>query len=175
MKSYSKRAILKYRIAWVIIIVAIALIVLAAASFRCYPLLLIPLLFEQLGFYRCIVLIADKTLLSVIYENLDPVEYQKIANDKRLKVPASFKNYAAMATGDYQVVINISSDALSRKKYRIKVKYYHLCYLAQAYFELRDFEKLQILLAKYEEYKALYPSKSFFKTPNSIWDYTDIF
>lgn len=121
-----------------------------------------------------VAIIANKTLLPILCNNLDAVEFQKLINDKHLVAPLVYRISATLATGDYQTTVNVATKQLSNKK-NIKLKCYYLGVLARAYFELRDFDNLKIVYAKYQEYKALYPSKSFFLNSNSVWSYYQYF
>ena len=93
----------------------------------------------------------------------------------KFAIRITYRIGAAIFTGDYQTVVNIAVSQMRKKKCSIKVKSFCLSILARAYFELRDFEKLRALLAKYEEYKEQYPSKSFLRTTDSVWRYYQYF
>ena len=95
---------------------------------------------------------------SVLVDEMDAIEFQKVVNDNRFVSPVLYRISSAISAGDYQTVVNIANKQLSNKKAHIKVKYYYLSVLARAYFELRDFVKLNILLKKYKEYNTMHPS-----------------
>lgn len=133
-------------------------------------------LFAELIISRySVIIIAKKTLLPVLHKELDAVEFQKIVKDKYLVSPLIYRTMAALASGDYQTVINIATKQLYNKKNHIKLKCYYLSVLARAYFELRAFNDLKVVCAKYEEYKALFASKSFFEASDSLWSYYQYF
>lgn len=175
MKSYHEQAVRKYLILCTILGCALVLIWLISCiwvhGLAAILLLLIMLIVSKIT----ISIVAKKTLLSVLYVKLDAIEFQKIVNDSRFKVPLIYRISSAISSGDYQTVVNIATKFLLDKKANIKVKYYYLSVLARAYFELRDFEKLKVLLAKYEEYKTNYPSKSFLNSSKSVWSYYQYF
>ena len=175
MKSYHEQAVRKYLILCTILGCALVLIWLISCiwvhGLAAILLLLIMLIVSKVT----ISIVAKKTLLSVLYVKLDAIEFQKIVNDSRFKVPLIYRISSAISSGDYQTVVNIATKSLLDKKANIKVKYYYLSVLARAYFELRDFEKLKVLLAKYEEYKTNYPSKSFLNSSKSVWSYYQYF
>lgn len=116
-------------------------------------------------------IIATMTLGSILFKKLDALEFRNVINDKHLLPPLTYRLTAALSAGDYQTVVNIATSQIGNKNLHIKKKYFYLCSLASVYFELRDFEKLKILVSKYEEYKANYPSKAFFYEQLSVWDY----
>ena len=115
--------------------------------------------------------VANKTFVPVLFDKLDAFEFQNVINYKGFFPPLSYQLNAALFTGDYQALVNIAISKIQKKKASVKVKDYYLYLFARVYFELRDFEKLNILVSKHEEYKNLYPSKSFLKTQNSDWSY----
>ncbi len=115
---------------------------------------------------------ANKTIASVLFNDLNAQEFHRIiTSSKHFLPPLSYRINAAFFTGDYQTVVNIASCQLRKKRCSIKEKVYYLSLLAHTYFGLRDFDKLKLLLKKYDEIKELYPSKKLFNTPNSIWNY----
>lgn len=117
-------------------------------------------------------IIANKTIASVLFDDLNAQEFHRIiTSNKYFLPPLSYRINAAFFTGDYQTVVNIASYQLRKKRCSIKETFYYLSLLARTYFELRDFDKLTLLLNKYDEIKKLYPSKKLFNTTNSIWSY----
>lgn len=133
------------------------------------------LLFSLLVLRFAIRITADKTILTVLFDQLEAFEFQKIINDNRFISPLTYRVNAAISTGDYQTVVNIVTTQMQKKRCSIRAKYSYLCILALTYFELRDFEKLQTLITKYDEYKVSYPSKSFLRSSNSTWNYYKYF
>ena len=85
-------------------------------------------------------------------------------------MPQIYQISGAISSGDYQTSINIATKSLSNKKVNEKAKCYYLSVLARAYFELRDFEKLKLLVAKFDEYQAKISLRKR-KNDNSIWEY----
>ena len=118
-----------------------------------------------------VIIIANKTLFPILYNALNAIEFQKIVDDKHFLPPISYRISAAFFTGNYQTVVNIATYQLRKKKCSTNAKLYYLSLLARTYFELRDFDKLNFLLKKYDEIRALYPSKKLVNTANSIWSY----
>ena len=181
MKSYYKFATRKYYIACTILGGALIALWVAYYSFTNNHLGAILFLLVELIINKFFVaIIANKTLLPMLCNNLDAVGFQKLINDKHLVVPLIYRTSASMAIGDYQTAINIATKQLSNKttkqqKKHIKLKYYYLGVLARACFELRAFDDLKVVYAKYEEYKTLYSSKSFFSVSNSVWSYYQYF
>lgn len=111
--------------------------------------------------------ISKKTLRSVLLDQLDSIEFQKIANKGLFSANLSFRAGAAIAAGDYQTVVDIANTMLANKKCCGKARYYYLSMLARTYFELRDFEKLELLLKKHNDISAKkLPTKQ-----NLVWDY----
>lgn len=115
--------------------------------------------------------IANKTLVSVLVKELDATSFQAIVSDSRFIAPITYRTIAAISTGDYQTAINIATKQIGDKKSRIQQKYYNLSLLARIYFELRDFEKLNLILKKYDELNVLHSSNKNVNTTNSTWDY----
>ena len=176
MKSSSKQIITKYFISCIILgSICISLWVTYYLCTNDHLGAILFLLVELIINKFLIAIIANKTLLPILCNNLDAAEFQKIVNDKHLVAPLIYRISASMAIGDYQTTINIATKQLSNKKTHLKLRCYYLGVLASAYFELRDFENLKVVCAKYEEYKALYPSKSFFAASNSLWSYYQYF
>ena len=176
MKSDYEKAIQKYFTACIILgVVLILLWNIAYFTMRSYIGAVISFFALLLIIKFAIRMIANKTLCPVLFEKLDAFAFQKIINDKRFIAPVTYRIGAAIFTGDYQTVVNIAVSQMRKKKCSIKVKSFCLSILARTYFELRDFEKLRALLAKYEEYKEQYPSKSFLRTTDSVWRYYQYF
>lgn len=176
MKSDYEKAIQKYFTACIILgVMLILLWNIAYFTMRSYIGAVISFFALLLIIKFAIRMIANKTLCPVLFEKLDAFAFQKIINDKRFVAPVTYRIGAAIFTGDYQTVVNIAVSQMRKKKCSIKVKSFCLSILARAYFELRDFEKLRALLAKYEEYKEQYPSKSFLRTTDSVWRYYQYF
>lgn len=116
--------------------------------------------------------LANKIIGSILFDNLDALKFQQVISDNKYFVPPlSYRINAALFTGEYQTVVNIASSQIQMKNCSVRKKYFYLSLLALIYFELRDFEKLKVLLTQYEELKAAYPSKSFLATPNPTWNY----
>lgn len=118
-----------------------------------------------------VIIIANKTLFPILYNALNATEFQKIVDDKHFLPPISYRISAAFFTGNYQTVVNIATYQLRKKKCSTNAKLYYLSLLARVYFELRDFDKLNLLLKKHDEIRELYPSKKLVNTANSIWSY----
>lgn len=85
--------------------------------------------------------------------------------------PLDYRMNAAISIGDYKTVINIVTAKLEKNKAPVHEKMFLLSYLARAYFELGDFEKLKIIVQKYDELKKTNPKSNKFITPNSMWFY----
>ncbi len=171
MRSHNEQAIRRYLMLCTILGCAIILIWLVLCHWHLGLLSVLFLLILLIICKITVSIIAKKTLFTVLFDKLDAVEFQKIVNDNRFNGSLIFRTIAAISSGDYQTVVNIATKFLSNKKTNIKSEYYYLSLLARAYFELRDFDKLNLLLKKYDELKALYPSKKLFNTANSIWSY----
>ncbi len=119
---------------------------------------ILSLLFILLLMKLIIRIIANKTIASVLFKDLNALRFQQILNSsKHLIPPLSYRINAAFFTGDYQTVVNIASCQMQKKRCSIKEKFLYLTILARVYFELRDFEKLKIILNKYDVIKELYP------------------
>lgn len=172
MNSHCKQAIKKYYIFCIILgVILISLWVLYSLRTNSLIGMILLLLADLIIIKVSVVIIAKKTLLPVLYDDLNAIEFQKIVNNKHFVAPLIFRANAAVASGDYQTAINIASKQIVNSDSNLNCKYYYLSLLARIYFELRDFEKLNLLLKKYDELKALNPSKKIFNTSNSIWDF----
>lgn len=115
---------------------------------------------------------ANKTIASVLFNDLNAQQFhQIITNNKHFLPPLSYRINAAFFTGDYQTVVNIVSCQIRKKRCSIKEKLFYLSLFARVYFELRDFDKLNLLLKKHDEIRELYPSKKLVNIANSIWSY----
>lgn len=115
---------------------------------------------------------ANKIIASVLFRDLNAQQFnQTITSNKHFLPPLSYRLNAAFFTGDYQTVVNIAFYQIQKRRCSVNIKVFYLSLLARAYFELRDFDKLNLILNKYDELKALYPSKKLFNTANSIWSY----
>ncbi len=115
-------------------------------------------------------IIANKTIVYVLVKQFDAIEFQKIIQQKPFFPSLDYRINAAMFTGDYQTVVNIANLQLT-KKLSLRARYIYLCILAQVYFELRDFEKLQKILTEYDNYRSKHSSKSFLRQSYSVWSY----
>ena len=107
--------------------------------------------------------IANKTLLPVLYVDFDAKEFQKVVNSllnkRNYNARIDYRMLIAISTGDYQDAINVATNQLNSKRCPISGKYYFLYHLAYVYFEIRDFEKLRLVLNKYDEYNEINRSK----------------
>lgn len=169
MKSLHERAIQKY-FKWCAVFGCLFVLLWIISCIWIRGLAAVVLLFIVLIANKVIVTgVAKKTLLSVLFDEMDAIEFQKVVNDNRFVSPVLYRISSAISAGDYQAVVNIANKQLSNKKAHIKVKYYYLSVLARAYFELRDFEKLNILLKKYKEYNTLHPSSKTSTVYDSAW------
>lgn len=121
------------------------------------------------------LIITKRTILSVLFNELDAHKFREIISDKRFVPPFWYRISGAISTGDYKTVVNMAATQIRKKNCSVRVKYACLSILARAYFELRDFEKLKVLYTKYEEYKKSYSSKSYFRKTNSMWSYYKYF
>jgi len=177
MRSDSNKAFRIYLVSCIILGISLVSLWLVVCFYSSINIVLLLVLLPALLITSKVVvlLIAKKTLLPILFEKLDSFEFQKIANHNLFAPNLTFRTSAAISVGDYQTVVDIANDQLINKKIPIKIKYYYLCILARAYFELRDFEKLEVVLSKYEEYKEQYPSKSFFRMRDSMWIYYQYF
>ena len=117
--------------------------------------------------------IANKTLFSVLYKELDAVSFKKIIDDERFNASLIYRVNASLLNGNYETTINIAIKQLNNKRIHKKLKLYYLLILSRAYFELRDFEKLKLLVAKYDEYCTEFSIKK--KDNLSIWNYYKCF
>ena len=117
MKSYYKLAMRKYYIACTVLGGVLIALWIAYYFFTDDHLGAILFLFLELIINKFFVaIIANKTLLPILCNNLDAVEFQKLINDKHLVAPLVYRISAALATGDYQTTINIAIKQLNNKK-----------------------------------------------------------
>ncbi|GEM_PF-6754825 len=172
MKSSSQKAILR-QYYFKCILILICYIAIVIPCIFVYPNVWSILFCTALYFpvKLLIRIVANKTIASVLFVKLDAIGFQELIKGKFFIPPLDYRINAAMCTGDYQTTVNIATTQMRKKKSSIMGKYSYLGILALIYFELRDFEKLQILLKKYDEYKENYPSKSFLSSSNSVWSY----
>lgn len=99
-----------------------------------------------------IKLFANKNFLSILFNDLDPQQFQNIIfSNKKFIPPVSYRIYAAVYSGNYQTAINICVNKM-REKSSIRNKCSYLTVLAHIYFELGDIEKLNIICNKFYEY-----------------------
>ena len=168
MKLYYEKAVRRYLMLSTVLECALVLIWIISCiwirGFVAILLLSVLLIVSKIA----ISIVAKKTLLTVLVDELDAEKFQKMVDDNHFKAPLLYRISAAVSSGDYQTVVNIATKVLSNKKANIKVKYYYLSVLSRAYFELRDFEKLKLLVTKYNEYCSKFPIK---KDLFPIWDY----
>ena len=171
MNSGYKQAIKKYRTSCTILgIILISLWVLYSLCIGDSIGMLLFLIIYLIIIRISVVIIAKKTLFPILYDNLNAIEFQKIVDNRYFLPPLSYRINAAFFTGDYQTAVNIATYQLHKKKCSTNAKLFYLSLLARTYFELRDFDKLNLLLKKYDEIRELYPSKKL-DTADSIWNY----
>lgn len=115
---------------------------------------------------------AHKTIVAVLYRDLDAYEFQKILREsKHFIAPPAYRINAALDTGDYQTAVNIAAAIIRKYPRSLKTKYYALSVLAWVYFHVGDREKLTTLLDEHEKLITQYPKKKFLTMPNSAWSY----
>ena len=174
MKSYYKLALRKYYIACTILGVTLIALWITYYSFINNNLGAILFLFVELIINKfLVVIIANKSLCPILFDNLDAFEFQKIINHKNFIPPLNYRINAAIAIGDHQTLVNIATNQIRKKKCSPKVKHLCFCILENTYFELRDFEKIKIILARHQKYQEQYPSK--FRVSNSFVRYYQYF
>lgn len=172
MKAHPEKHIRKYfLITTFLSIFFISLIIFLCCIFPPVIILIsVALLFLLYSFL--VKVVANKSIASVLFDDLNAQEFHRIiTGNKHFLPPISYRINAAFFTGDYQTVVNIATYQLLKKKRSTNAKLYYLSLLARTYFELRDFDKLNLLLKKYDGIKDLYPSKKLFNVENSIWSY----
>jgi len=171
MKPLHQQAIRKYAVSAILFgVISISVYITACIftnNFIVFFLLFITLIVSKIFF----PIMANKILLPVLLNEMDAEEFQKIVDNKRFTVSPMYQITAALSSGDYQKVVNISTKKLFDQKTSIKLKCFYLTALARAYFEVRDFEKLQIAVAKFQEYKEIYSPEQFALVDNSVWEY----
>lgn len=171
MKKDYRNNIRKYFVLCTIVGIMLISIWIALCLAKTGNVILILSLFVMLVLHKLIVrIIANKTLFSVLVKELDANSFNAIVRDKRFKMPIDYKTIAAISIGDYQTAVKIATKQIDDPKSKIQLRYYSLSVLARVYFELWDFEKLNLVIKKYDELYGLYPSKNI-DTLNSIWDY----
>lgn len=169
-KSIQKNICKYYCICGILGGTLVLFLLLGIFVFRSYIITIITLLFVLLGNRVVIRIVANKTLFSVLYNDFDATAFKKIIYSNRFRTSLIDKMNAALLSGDYQTAINIATKQSNNKKIHIRLRCYYLSVLARTYFELRDFEKLKTLLAKYDEYQTRISSKKS-EDNNSIWEY----
>lgn len=174
MKSLHERAIQKY-FKWCAVFGCLFVLLWIISCIWIRGLAAVVLLFIVLIANKVIVTgVAKKTLLSVLFDEMDAIEFQKIVNDNRFVSPVLYRISSAISAGDYQTAVNLASKCL-KKKLPVGTRFFYLSLWARADFELRDYEGLKDLLDQFEELKKQYPAKKVFQAANSAWSYYRFF
>ena len=100
---------------------------------------------------------------------IDPngVEFQKYVNLPLLRFSLRDRMIVAQYAMDYQTVVNIATSILNNKKTNNETKVICHSALSQAYFDLRDFDKIETSLKEIDELNKDYPTNE----PDPIKDY----
>ena len=175
MKKGKNIVLRKYYLRWLPVL--IIYIIFAALGFWLFSFLWFLISLALLSFVYIIVIriIANKTINSVLFDELDAPKFYETIMGRGFVPTLQYRINAAVALGDHQTIINLATSQLRKKRASVKVRDTYLCILANAYFELGDYEKLQILLAKHEDYKKQYPTETFLHKQNSKWSYYKYF
>ena len=99
-----------------------------------------------------------KKMVATFYADQNAVLFVNIVNKRFFGFNITDKLALAELAGDYQTAVNIAVSQLKNKKTNIILKYKYLSTLICAYFDIRDFGKVKILLKKYDEYLRIYPT-----------------
>ena len=118
-----------------------------------------------------VFLVSHKVILYVLFKRFDASTFNEVISDRRFKVSWFYRINGAISSGDYQTTINIAVRQIKKRNLSINKKCLYLSILARAYFELRDFDKLKVLVAKYEEYRSKCISKKAITPQFFWWDY----
>ena len=101
---------------------------------------------------RIIKELIRKNFLPIFHNELNPEKFKYVIfSNKNFAPHAQDQLLATLFSGDYQTAINICTKALKTFPDNTEVKYAYMPYLAKAYFELQDLEKLKIICDKYYE------------------------
>ena len=149
----AKRILRKYNICSILVIVVICavwwLIGATSDSWVVYFGTMLVLLFLIWAYIT--PLLFNKLFMSVINEKLDADTYLSMVYqgnvDSRL---ASMQLYGEYWCGNYQNVIGICKKKLADPKAANKFDFLYFAYLANAYFDLGDDEKLRDVCARFE-------------------------
>ena len=170
MKSAGK-VIHKYYIVTGAIAFVYLLIVIPCIWFlhNLWSLLLCTLLLFPL---RISVMIATNRVIgSVLTNELDAQKFVEIINYKHFAAPLSYRINAALASGNYQSVINMVDGMIHSNKCTAREKWFCLSIAARVYFEVRDDENLRLQVEEAEKLKDQYPRKQFLHASDSIFCY----
>ena len=147
------KVIKKYIIARLIIFISTILILLIIAFLMLNgenKIILILLMAAAVYLERLAIFKSMYIVLDVLFVRLDGKQFNQIIQ-KNKKYFMSWPNFfinAAVSVGDYQTAANFATYYIQDKKSSEKFKIFCLNTLACIYFELRDFEKLRLLLDK---------------------------
>lgn len=86
--------------------------------------------------------LSQKYILSILFNEMDAFKFRNVIfNAKHMSKDNVYMLMAALYSGDYQTLVNICVKKLHEKAMN-KNKYTYLVFLAHAYFQLRDDQKL---------------------------------
>lgn len=119
--------------------------------------------------------VAARTFYSVVFKDLDAFAFQESINSKGMVPPLPYLITAALMVGDYQTAVNLATAQLRKEKTPAMAKKACLIALANVYFELRDYEKLRLVIEKTVEYQEQKSKKSSSKKTNTGRHYYQYF
>lgn len=173
MNEVYKKYLLKSKIINIFyIIISLALLI----AFYKNPFLQAATIILTFYLHRILTIeISKRCIFPALFQELNAAKFNEVINNKKFISPAPYSIIGTINAGDYQTAVNIANVQLKAKNLSIKSELFYLFFLARAYFELRDFEKLKELCSKYNELKSSYPKKSYFKSNYSMWNYFNSF
>lgn len=116
----------------------------------------------------------QKTIESVIYEDLDPEKFGEILASGAFKKVTRYKILHALTSGDHDGVLSLVSELESKTRHPIDIGN-NLYRKGYVYFERGEYEKLREIFKKYERLKADNPKFQYALNTFTVFDKFDAF
>ena len=147
----AKRRLRKYRF-WIVAVSVTVLLLFALITFMLsrdgigfilLPFALLVLLFGS-------VICFNKCVLVLVTKEMDPDTFLKIFDIEKMDgASGTWQLLGEYYAGNYQNIISLCNLKMKNQKLAQKHQYMYMCYLANVYFDIGDYEKLKSILDKF--------------------------
>lgn len=118
--------------------------------------------------------IETRTLLSILFKELDAEKLKSVISYKYNSAPFPFKINAAIFNGDYQTTTELLETQL-KKRLNVSNKSAYYAVLAHVYFEQENLNDLQRVCDEYSEFSKSCSKNTATKNTEAVWQYYEHF